>query len=114
MGIQQGCISVAPRLPCSICKQEMQGPDGVSVVPLYRAEVPHYGPLSMEMEFYWRTAMLLVFLGSVCWWLQVIKTLKWSSQQTCYGLQTEMAEFSVLGQINGGEQRKKKALGLEF
>lgn len=36
--------------------------------------------LSMEMEFHWRTAMLLVFLGAVCWWLQVIKTLKWSSQ----------------------------------
>lgn len=25
-----------------------------------------------------------------------------------------MAEFSVLGQINGGEQRKKRALGLEY
>lgn len=54
-------------------------------------------PLSMEMEFYRRTAMLLVFLEAVCWWLQVIKTLKWSSQQTCYGLHTEKAGFPVLG-----------------
>lgn len=29
-------------------------------------------------------------------------------------MQTKMAEFSVLRQINGGEQRKKRALGLEF